>query len=233
MNLSIVITEFIGTDGTLKTYRFVPKNSYNKVVVDRLSDIFEDVRGNTDRDIGLLRVYNSDKCELVTTNCRIKNFQVIDDSSIEFTFEHMYIPVGFSSEFSTGIYNFILPLGYRLSAIHIVDPFDTSKVKTVEKKHFQYHIYWDKQKRMQIVQMYLKSNRGNFSFILTGRAVIDSSDSVFCESKEQEIVLDQDIQDFFFDEGIKRSFWQNLKQSIIIQPNFNGIGIDLKTLLKK
>lgn len=56
MNLSIVLTDFIDTQGILKTYRFVPTNEYNKVVVDKLGDICADVKGNTDKDIGLLGI---------------------------------------------------------------------------------------------------------------------------------------------------------------------------------
>ena len=74
MNLSILLTDFIDTKGMLKTYRFIPINQYNRIVVDRLSDICTDVKGNTDKDVGLLRVYNSDKCQLLSTTCKIKDF---------------------------------------------------------------------------------------------------------------------------------------------------------------
>ena len=92
MNLSILLTDFIDTKGMLKTYRFIPINQYNRIVVDRLSDICTDVKGNTDKDVGLLRVYNSDKCQLLSTTCKIKDFT---DSygKIFFCFEHMFIPV--------------------------------------------------------------------------------------------------------------------------------------------
>ena len=49
MNLSILLTDFIDTKGMLKTYRFIPINQYNRIVVDRLSDICTDVKGNTER----------------------------------------------------------------------------------------------------------------------------------------------------------------------------------------
>ena len=52
MNLSILLTDFIDTKGMLKTYRFIPINQYNRIVVDRLSDICTDVKGNTDKDVG-------------------------------------------------------------------------------------------------------------------------------------------------------------------------------------
>lgn len=132
MNLSILLTDFIDTKGMLKTYRFIPINQYNRIVVDRLSDICTDVKGNTDKDVGLLRVYNSDKCQLLSTTCKIKDFT---DSygKIFFCFEHMFIPVESSRYGSCGIYNFILPVDYRLTELHIVDPFDNNKNLKKEK----------------------------------------------------------------------------------------------------
>ena len=122
MNLSILLTDFIDTKGMLKTYRFIPINQYNRIVVDRLSDICTDVKGNTDKDVGLLRVYNSDKCQLLSTTCKIKDFT---DSygKIFFCFEHMFIPVESSRYGSCGIYNFILPVDYRsVSYTHLTLP---------------------------------------------------------------------------------------------------------------
>ena len=70
MNLSILLTDFIDTKGMLKTYRFIPINQYNRIVVDRLSDICTDVKGNTDKDVGLLKT----KKNLTITVCKIFNF---------------------------------------------------------------------------------------------------------------------------------------------------------------
>ena len=231
MNLSILLTDFIDTKGMLKTYRFIPINQYNRIVVDRLSDICTDVKGNTDKDVGLLRVYNSDKCQLLSTTCKIKDFT---DSygKIFFCFEHMFIPVESSRYGSCGIYNFILPVDYRLTELHIVDPFDNNK-NLKKKKHFKYDVFYDCESHIQVVQMQLRSARGNFSFILTGEACIDDGKNKFIDCKEQNIYLDEDIREFFFDDGIKKSFWKNLKESILLEPNFNGIGIDLKKLFQK
>lgn len=231
MNLSIVLTDFIDTQGILKTYRFVPTNEYNKVVVDKLEDICADVRGNTDKDIGLLRIYNSDKCQLLSTKCKIKNFWY-DLDEIAFEFEHMYIPIESSNDGSRGSYNLILPIGYRLIELHIVDPFDKKNKEIEKKKHFIYDVFYDSEKKLQVVQMQLRSRRGNFSFYLTGRAKLESVNADFIEYRNQNIYLDDDIREFFFDEGIKKSFWKHLKESVILEPSFNGIGIDLKKLFR-
>lgn len=127
MNLSILLIDFLDGQGKLKTYRFVPINQYNKVVVNRISDICADIRGNTDKDIGLLRVYNSDKCQLSSTTCKINDFETDNMGRISFCFEHMYVPVENSETGSCGIYNFVLPVGFKLIELHIVDPFDNSK----------------------------------------------------------------------------------------------------------
>ena len=144
----------------------------------------------------------------------------------------MFIPVESSRYGSCGIYNFILPVDYRLTELHIVDPFDNNK-NLKKKKHFKYDVFYDCESHIQVVQMQLRSARGNFSFILTGEACIDDGKSKFIDCKEQNIYLDEDIREFFFDDGIKKSFWKNLKESILLEPNFNGFGIDLKKLFQK
>lgn len=229
MNLSILLTDFIDNTGVLKTYRFVPINPYNKVVVERVEDICTDVKWNTDKDIGRIRVYNSDKCDLISTKCKIKKFSVDNFGKIHFCLEHFNIPIESSETGSCGIYNFVLPIGYKLTELHIVDPFD--KRSPIEnKKHFKYDVFYDEESKLQIVEMQLRSRRGSFSFILLGEASNDLDQNEFIGYKKQRIYLDKDIQDFFFDEGIKKSFWQSFKESLMLEPNFNGIGIDLKKL---
>lgn len=233
MNLSILVTDFLDKQGILKTYRFVPINQYNKVVVDKFTNICADIRGNTDKDIGLLRVYNSDKCQLNTTTCKINDFEIDNMGRIAFCFEHMYIPVESSNTGSCGIYNFVLPVGFKLIELHIVDPFDNGKKAYKERKHFNYQVFYDNESKIQIVQMQLRSRRGSFSFILNGKADVDGSNNSFIEYQEQKIYLDDDIIEPFLDEGVKKSFLKNLKESVLIEPNFYGIGIDIKKLFHK
>lgn len=233
MNLSIVLTDFLGKQGILKTYRFIPTNEWNRVVVDRIDDIDSDVKGDTDQDIGLLRIYNSDKCKLITTSCKIKNFEQHQNGCISFQFEHMYVPVETSMYGGCGEYSFILPFGFRLTDLHIVDPFDKSSPNIETKKHFRYDIYWDTQKKIQAVQMNLLSRRGSFSFVVKGVAEEYNQETIYLPCVENEIVFDRNLSEYFFDKEIKKSFWRNLKESIILEPNFNGIGIDLKNLFKK
>ena len=233
MNLSILLTDFIDTKGVLKTYRFIPINKYNRVVVDRLADICTDVKGNTDKDIGLLRVYNSDKCQLISTTCKINNFFLSSSNKMSFCLEHMYVPVESSRDGSCGIYNFILPVGFRFTKLNIVDPFDNKDKNIEKKKHFKYDVFYDQENMLQVVQMYLRSARGSFSFILNGEASTEDNVSKYISYQEQKIYLDQDMHDFFFDDGIKKSFWKNLKESVVLEPNISGIGVDLKKLFKR
>lgn len=229
MNLSILLTDFIDNTGILKTYRFVPINQYNRVVVDRIEDICTDIKGNTDKDVGRVRVYNSNKCELISTKCKIKNFSNDKGNKIYFRLEHISVPVESSNSGSCGIYNFVLPIGYKLTELHIVDPFDKQE-KIEDKKHFRYDVFYDKENQLQIVEMQLRSRRGSFSFIVSGAASNEQHLDEFIDYEEQKIYLDKDILEFFFDEGIKKSFWQSFKESLLLEPNFNGIGIDLKKL---
>lgn len=168
---------------------------------------------------------------VLSTQCKIKNFTYYTNQ-ISFGFEHMYIPVESSSSGNCGFYNFILPIGYRLKELHIVDPFDQNKKELAEKKHFKYDVFYDPYKKLQVVQMQLRSRRGSFSFYLAGKAGIENDSTGFIDCEYQDIQLDADIYESFFDEGIKKSFWKNLKESVILEPNFNGIGIDLKKLFR-
>lgn len=81
--------------------------------------------------------------------------------------------------------------------------------------------------------MDLKSRRGSFSFVIKGVADLDGSDNTFINYQERKLYLDKDIKEPFFDEGIKKSFWKNFKESVSVDPNFYGIGIDIKKLFHK
>lgn len=116
----------------------------------------------------------------------------------------MYIPVERTRTGSCGIYNFILPVGFRLTDLQIVDPFD--KNNKSDKKQFKYEVFYDRDNKLQVVQMQLKSNRGIFSFVLKGEASAENSESEFISYQEQTIYLDEDIHDSLFDDGIKKSF---------------------------
>ena len=231
MNLNILLNDFIDTQGIMKTYRFVPLNKYNKVVVDRLEDIYLDIKGSTDKNAGLLRIYNSDKCQLTTATCRIKDF-IYSDNKIHFIFEYKYIPVGSSREGNCGIYNLVLPVGFRLVKLYVADPFDTNAKSIKKKKQFKYEIFYDNENKLQIVQIKLLSRRGSFSFIVDGTASIDSAEREYLSYQRKRIKYDDDIDGNFFDDGVKNTFWKSLLDAIILEPNFYGIGINLKNFIK-
>lgn len=53
------------------------------------------------------------------------------------------------------------------------------------------------------------------------------------EKKLQVVIyLDEDIRDSFLMKELRKSFWKHLKESVILEPGFNGIGIDLKKLFR-
>ncbi len=236
MNLNILLIDMLSEKGILDTFRFIPKNEYNRVVIDRLADIHQDVRGNSDKDIGLNRIYNSDKCELVKTQCQLKDYYKNDDDNyVEFTFEHMYVPIG-SGGGSAGIYNLVIPYGYRLTEIYLVDPFDKSSTKLREKREFRYDIVWDDVKNIQIVEMDLRSRRGSFSFIVNGKMTkLENKGFDFVDSRivKDEVTFDSDLNSLSFDIEIKKSFMDNLKESTIFEPNFYGVGFNFKKFFGK
>ena len=118
----------------------------------------------------------------------------------------MYIPVESSDSGGCGFYNFILPIGYRFTELHIVDPFDKRGKEIKEKKHFIYDVFYDSEKKMQVVQMQLRSGRGSFSFYLTGKASIENVSTGFVDYECQDIQLDADIREFFLMKELKNLF---------------------------
>lgn len=65
----------------------------------------------------------------------------------------------------------MLPIGYRLTKLHIVDPFDKKNKDIKMKKHFIYDVLYDSEKKLQVVQMQLRSGRESFRFTLQEKQV--------------------------------------------------------------
>ena len=117
-------------------------------------------------------------------------------------------------------------------SIFLLCAYDKVNTQLEYCKHFKYQLYWDNEKQLQIVQMELRSRQESFSFIVKGKAALPEENASFLECIQSEISLDEKIEDLFFDHEIKKTFWENFKESIVFQPNFNGIGIDLKKFKK-
>ena len=171
MYLDIVLIDWISPDGVLTSYKIVPKDRPGRVVIDRIRDIDPKHYQTGDIDIGGSRVYNSDNCvvQKQSTKLRANRRQ---EGTLSFNFEHMGIPVGSSREAHGGIYNLLLPPGWRLTKLYIADPYDTRSDDASEKKQFQYHCIWDTECYVQLVEMHLRSGRGSFSFLVSGEAVL-------------------------------------------------------------
>jgi len=223
MNLKFVLMDFITNNGELKTYLFQPINEWTSVLVDKLDDIVIDVKSRMDTDVGLLRVYNSDKCSLSTIKCKLKNFEN-NGKRIAANFEHLFMRIG-SGGGSAACYSFMLPVSYKFTSLEIYDPY--------QKEDYYYILYYDPSLRLQIVHMTIKPNNEYCSFNLAFQAEHETSNCNFLESYDTEIKLDRDLNDFFFDEGIKRSFFDDFKKATTLEPNFYGISIDLKKLFRK
>lgn len=236
MYLNIMVIDVLKDEGFLDTYRFIPKDQGNQIVIDRLKDIHTDVKGNSNKDIGMNRIYNSNKCELVYTCCQIQNYKkCTSDNSVEFNMEHMHIPVGMGGGYA-GMYNLIIPIGYRLTEIYIVDPYDTKNKDIKKKKSFRFKTTWDKEKEVQLVEMELTSRRGSFSFWVYGKIIpFRQTEELYHPSEivENIISFEPNIDEWLFDKEIKKTFLQKIKDSIILEPNFNGVGINFKKLFEK
>jgi len=143
----------------------------------------------TDNDGQIVESYRYDECSICKRCARPRGIRVTDHGEIRFRIDHIGIPVGRSRESHIGYYNLILPQNFRFTDIRIVDPHDRSVRDICRKKQFEYTVVWDAERRIQLVEMEIRSNRGTFSFVALGSAVpIDAPGKyTFVESKEYDL----------------------------------------------
>lgn len=238
MYLDIVIIDYLNVDGSLSTYKILPLENRNRVVIDRLEDIYRDFRRGSEIDIGGVRIYNGSSCSIEKYEAKIRNFSFSENNEMLFQFEHMGIPVGSNREAHGGFYNLLLPPNFKITDLHVVDPYDRTHAEPISKKHFRFNVIWDTACNTSLVKMDLSSGRGTFSFILLGKAKIynpEDSSSMYLESTESKYavssildyhIIDDNGKDKVAKEISEKSEWLELK------PNIFGIGINLNKIIK-
>ncbi|MBK9924000.1 MAG: hypothetical protein IPP66_01795 [Anaerolineales bacterium] len=238
MYLDIVLVDYLNPDGVLTTYRITPKESGEKVVIDRLRDIDTKFSSHDSMDIGGARIYNTSSCSIQIQQTKLRKYSPMDsDGLIFFTLEHLGIPVGSQRQAHGGYYNFILPPSFRFTDLHIVDPYDNNEHAIEKKKHFRSDVIWDTSCNTSLAKMFLTSSRGTFSFILLGRAKLydGNNKSEFLNAQETQYavssifdyhIISADGKKTLTDDIAKKSEWLELK------PNIMGFGINLNAIIK-
>lgn len=238
MYLDIVLIDYIHPTGVLTTYRIIPKDSINKVVIDRLRDIDMGYDATDALNIGGARVYNASDCTIQAQETKLRRFSLYESNrTMFFTFEHMGIPVGSQRQGHGGYYYLVLPPMFKFSDLHIVDPYDNSHNAIEQKKHFRYDILWDTSCNTSLSSMFLTSGRGTFSFILRGQAKLNEKNSNinYLKARETEYAvaeilnhpaIAQKSRRMVAEDIAKRSEW------LMLQPNFFGLGINLNAIIK-
>jgi len=235
MNLDIVIIDYLDIDGVLYSYKITPKTKRERVRIDRLIDIFPDFHRRREIDIGGIRIYNSESCSIALDETKLRSVSTTEDS-IAFQFEHIGIPIGSSREGHGGYYNLILPPNFRLTDIHLVDPYDSKHERIEDKKHFQYDVYWDTSCNTNLVTMMLRSGRGSFSFIAKGSAqIFDKEKGKFVDSIETEYGIARISNYHILDDNAKKILTDNIAEKadwLELKPNIFGVGVNLNKIIK-
>lgn len=246
MYLDIVIIDYLHVNGVLQTFRIVPRHSPDseRVVVDRLSDIDRSFdTQHRDVDIGPFRVYNIADCRISESRAKLKTFSKYNDL-IKFNYEHMYIPVGMSNQAHHGYYCLMLPGGYQINELFIVDPFDKPGSTPNKRKQFRRHTVCDSKKNAVSVVLELRSNRGSFSFQLycNLRHIGHLSKEAIYKDKYTEEYWSDDALEYLSHLTYEKA--DSLRDHIFTQigegadylelkPNFFGIGFNLNKIIKK
>ena len=235
MYLDIVLIDVLDPDGVLRTYKIKPKDKNDRVIIDRIRDVYPEHFDSDELDMGGNRIYNSSQCKIETQAAKLRNFKHINNS-IFFQFEHMGIPLGPSREAHGGIYNFLLAPGWRLSELYISDPFDKTNENLKNKKQFRYSPSWDSTCSVQLIDMELRSGRGSFSFIVSGVASLaESDDDKFIDSYKSDWKITNLMNNHLIDEQGKKVLSKELAEKadwLELKPNIMGIGINFNQIIK-
>lgn len=237
MYLDIVLIDYLSPNGVLTTYRITPRDARDRVVIDRLSDIDMNFGSRDALNIGGTRVYNTSNCSIQVQQARLRQVMLSEsDKSVSFSFEHMGIPVGSQRQAHGGYYNFILPPGFRFTELHVVDPYDHES-DPVKKKHFKYDILWDTSCSTSLVNMFLTSSRGTFSFILFGTARVFDKDAAYayCPAREDQYAVSGLLDYHIFSSKERKALADDIADKsdwLELKPNFMGIGINLNQVIK-
>jgi hypothetical protein len=235
MNLDIVLIDSITPDGVLTSFKITPKEQHRQVLVDRFRDIYPE-RFAEEMDLGGTRIYNSQECLVVRSDSRLRSIHT-RGSEFSFQFEHMGIPIGPSRESHGGIYNLVLPPGFRFTDFRIVDPYDKAHAEITEKKQFHYIVVWDRECKVQLVEMDIRSNRGSFSFIANGTAVLVDTpgEHQYVPSDESEWRISNITGHYLLSGDAKKALAKQLAEKmdwIDLKPNIFGIGININEIVK-
>lgn len=217
MHLDIVLIDSLTPDGVLTNFRITSKVKSRSVQIDRYRDIHPD-RFGKELDIGSVRIHNSEDCFIFRTDTRLRAFQSVNNG-YSFQFEHMNIPLGPIKNDHYGFYNLIFPPGFRLINFKMVDPYDDKHSEVDQKRGFQYSVIWDKECKVQLIEMQLHSNRGSFSFIAKGNVVLvySSNEQEFIKAEESDWRVSQIINlDILKNDGKQRPIDEILKKLIVI-----------------
>jgi hypothetical protein len=234
MYLKILLIDYLTADGVLTSYQVLPKHEGGAVVVDRLTDVSGAPFGSHDKDVGGVRLYNSDKVEVLKNQTQIRAFERTGPS-FAFGIEHMGLDVGFSKQSARGLYYFIAPHGFRATDLYVADPYDKRTSDDYQRKQFEYTLHWDTRFVSQVVEMDLRSSRGTFSFRLGGRFSPSSEGAQFLACHENEYIVSRATGDWHLEDGGRKAIKRDmagLLDSLELKPTIFGVGIDVPKFIK-
>ena len=179
MYLKLVKTDYITTEGELNTFTVEP-NSTEHIRLDRATE-FRDLKPVKKKVVGGTVIHNLDDCRKTEPAQKIMSQFRNDSNEISFTYDHLNIPLG-KEIWEKGIWNLILPQGWRLTELHFVCQFRPKNATSIEERRsFKHTVTWDQNKQIQLVEMVLSTRRKErtFSFIVSGKAYNVDSASQF------------------------------------------------------
>lgn len=188
MYLDVVMVDFLAHHGSRTTYSVRPKVPQERVVIESTQDLRADMLSPNTDSAAAVTFLNLSDCTVRKVITHPQSFEQKEHGK-RFSFQVVTkgVPVGPSRRGHGGMYNLMLPSGWRLTHLNVVDPMDERQEELKQKKPLAHLVLWDSAKEVQVVQVEMRSRWGSFSLAIIGEAVlVTRQDSQFINSCEGE-----------------------------------------------
>ncbi|MFN8560033.1 MAG: hypothetical protein U0531_22645 [Dehalococcoidia bacterium] len=238
MHPSLVLIDMLNPAGLLTSYKIRSTTGFGGLTIDRYRDIDRELRDDASVDVGGVRIYNSANAiiERIQSQLPPPAFRA-ETSAIEFSIEHLGVPLGRQQDGGWAMYNLVLPPGFRLRRLKTEDTTPGPAAKVMQE-----YVSWDTECATQLVELSLgasvRSARGWISFAVQGSAQLVAAaptDTVYVDARESQWSIAHLAEPGILDDAGRRQLADELADKadwLELKPNFFGIGVNLNEVIK-
>lgn len=220
MYVALVIVDYVSMDGNIISV-FINSKENRPIAIDNISDIDFSYKIKENFDIGNIRIYNfcSKDYNIYVHKSKIKINNI--ENCMELNYFHKNVCFLPKYTYTVGYHNIIFEKNYYLSDFKI-NKYDSDIY--LDTKNCAHVVSTTIKNVHSPIDLYVKASLINKNYCLEPKVSY---------KKCHDIITDTKFRPMY--DGIceNNSILKNIFESIILQPNIAGIGMDLKKLLEK